>query len=158
MTPEQVRLVQETFKSVKPIAQQAADLFYSRLFEIAPDLRPLFPADLRGQKQKLMAMIAAAVDNLHQVELIVPAVRDLGRRHATYGVRASHYRPVGDALIWTLDKGLGAAFTDGVREAWVAAYTLLATVMSEAASDNCSLDAGDLHARQPLHPANGSRR
>ncbi len=134
MTPEQIKLVQDTFKHVEPIAPQAADLFYGRLFEIAPEVRPLFPADLTSQKEKLMTMIGTAVTNLHQVEKIVPAVQDLGRRHLSYGVKDTHYKPVGEALIWTLDKGLGAAFTQPVNDAWVAAYTTLATVMSEAAA------------------------
>ncbi len=134
MTPEQIKLVQESFKSVEPIAAQAADLFYGRLFEIAPEVRPLFPADLTSQKTKLMSMIGTAVTNLHQVEKIVPAVQDLGRRHATYGVKDTHYKPVGEALIWTLDKGLGSAFTQQVKDAWVAAYTTLAGVMTEAAA------------------------
>jgi nitric oxide dioxygenase len=133
MTPEQIKLVQETFKSVNAIAPQAADLFYDRLFEIAPQVRPLFPADLTDQKRKLMAMIGTAVGNLHQLEKIVPVVQDLGRRHATYGVKAAHYESVGDALIWTLGKGLGSAFTDSVKDAWIAAYTTLATDMSAAA-------------------------
>jgi hemoglobin-like flavoprotein len=133
MTPEQIKLVQETFKSVNAIASQAADLFYDRLFEIAPQVRPLFPADLTEQKRKLMAMIGAAVGNLHQLEKIIPVVQDLGRRHATYGVQAAHYQSVGDALIWTLSKGLGSAFTDSVKDAWIVAYTTLATVMSTAA-------------------------
>jgi hemoglobin-like flavoprotein len=134
MTPEQIKLVQESFKKVEPIAPQAADLFYDRLFQIAPDVKPLFPADLSAQKQKLMTMIGTAVTNLHQVEKIVPAVQELGKRHASYGVKESHYKPVGEALIWTLDKGLGAAFTQPVKEAWVAAYTTLASVMTEAAA------------------------
>jgi hemoglobin-like flavoprotein len=134
VTPEQVKLVQDSFKSVEPIAPQAADLFYGRLFEIAPEVRPLFPSDLTSQKQKLMTMIGTAVTNLHQVEKIVPAVQDLGRRHVAYGVTAAHYKPVGEALIWTLDKGLGEAFTAPVKEAWVAAYTTLAGVMTEAAA------------------------
>src|SRR5262249_35404891 len=94
MTPEQIRLVQETFKSIKPSAAQTAALFYDRLFEVAPDVRPLFPVDLTEQKRKLMVMIGVAVDNLHHVERIVPAVQDLGRRHAAYGVRASHHQSV----------------------------------------------------------------
>jgi hemoglobin-like flavoprotein len=134
VTPEQVKLVQESFKQVEPIAPQAADLFYGRLFEIAPEVRPLFPADLTSQKQKLMTMIATAVTNLHQVEKIVPAVQDLGRRHVSYGVTEAHYKPVGEALIWTLDKGLGDAFTQQIKDAWIAAYTTLAGVMTEAAA------------------------
>jgi hypothetical protein len=86
MTPEQVRLVQESFAEVAPIADTAADLFYDRLFTIAPDVRPLFPDDLSQQKKKLMQMLGTAVTNLHQVETIIPAVQTLGRRHADYGV------------------------------------------------------------------------
>ena len=133
MTPDQVSLVQESFKQVLPIAPQAADLFYGRLFEIAPQVRPLFPADLKEQKRKLMAMLATAVTNLHQVEKIIPAVQDLGRRHAAYGVTADHYKPVGEALIWTLEQGLGHGFTPTVKSAWVEAYTTLAGVMTAAA-------------------------
>jgi len=132
MTPEQIRLVQETFKSIKPSAAQTAALFYDRLFEVAPDVRPLFPVDLTEQKRKLMVMIGVAVDNLHHVEQIVPAVQDLGRRHAAYGVRASHYQSVGEALLWALCKELGVAFTADVRDAWLAAYSTLATAMREA--------------------------
>jgi hemoglobin-like flavoprotein len=134
MSPEQVKLVQDSFSKVEPIAMQAADLFYGRLFEIAPEVRPLFPSDLAEQKKKLMTMLATAVTNLHQVEKIVPAVQDLGRRHAGYGVKETHYQPVGEALIWTLNKGLGEAFTAPVKDAWLAAYTTLAGVMKEAAA------------------------
>jgi hemoglobin-like flavoprotein len=133
MTPDDVQLVQESFKSVRPISAQAADLFYGRLFEIAPEVRQMFPEDLTEQKKKLMGMLATVVTNLHQVEKILPAAQDLGRRHVAYGVTAAHYKPVGEALIWTLDKGLGAAFTPQVKGAWVAAYTTLAGVMTAAA-------------------------
>ncbi len=135
MTPEQVTLVQESFKKVQPIAPQAADLFYGRLFEIAPQVRALFPEDLTEQKRKLMAMLTTAVVNLHRVGEIVPAVQELGRRHAGYKVTAEHYKPVGEALIWTLDKGLGDAFTPPVKAAWVEAYTTLANVMKSAAAE-----------------------
>jgi len=134
MTPSDVQLVQESFKSVAPISAQAADLFYGRLFEIAPEVRPLFPQDLTEQKKKLMGMLATVVTNLHQVEKILPAAQDLGRRHAGYCVKAAHYKPVGEALIWTLDKGLGEAFTPQVKAAWVAAYTTLSGVMQDAAA------------------------
>ena len=135
MTPDQVKLVQDSFKKVLPIAPQAADLFYGRLFEIAPQVKSLFPADITEQKKKLMMMIATAVNNLHQVETIVPAVQDLGRRHVNYGVTADHYKPVGEALIWTLEKGLGDAFTPDVKSAWVATYTTLQGVMTAAAAE-----------------------
>jgi hemoglobin-like flavoprotein len=133
MTPEQITLVQESFKQVQPIAAQAADLFYGRLFEIAPQMRALFPEDLTEQKRKLMAMLGTAVAGLNRTGEIVPAVQALGRRHAGYKVTAEHYKPVGEALIWTLEQGLGDAFTPPVRTAWLEAYTLLASVMKEAA-------------------------
>lgn len=133
MSPDQVKLVQDSFTTVRSIAAQAADLFYARLFEIAPEVRMLFPDDMSEQKRKLMAMLATAVTNLHQVEKIVPAVQELGRRHAGYDVKDAHYQPVGEALIWTLEKGLGPLFTAAVRDAWIAAYTILATVMKDAA-------------------------
>jgi hemoglobin-like flavoprotein len=130
MTPEQITLVQTSFKKVVPIAGTAADLFYDRLFEIAPPVRALFPSDLTEQKVKLMAMLGTAVANLQQIETILPAVKALGERHKGYGVTADHYAPVGAALLWTLDKGLGPDFTSEAKEAWTAAYTALAGVMT----------------------------
>ena len=133
MTPEQVKLVQDSFSKVAPIAGKAADLFYDRLFTIAPEVRPLFPSDLAEQKKKLMQMLATAVTNLHQVEKIIPAVENLGRRHAGYGVTAQHYEPVGAALLWTLEQGLGPDFTPAVKTAWTETYMTVAGVMQNAA-------------------------
>jgi hemoglobin-like flavoprotein len=135
MTPEQVTLVQDSFAKIAPIADKAADLFYDRLFFIAPEVRSLFPDDLSAQKKKLMQMLATAVTNLHQVEKIIPAVQDLGRRHAGYGVTARHYEPVGAALLWTLEQGLGPAFTPQVKEAWTVTYATVAEVMKTAAAE-----------------------
>lgn len=134
MTPDQVALVQESFKQVAPIADKAADLFYDRLFMIAPEVRPLFPADLSEQKKKLMQMLTTAVINLHQVEKILPAVEELGRRHASYGVTDKHFEPVGAALLWTLEQGLGSAFTPPVKAAWAETYMTVAGVMTKAAA------------------------
>lgn len=134
MTPEQVAMVQESFKKVVPIAGTAADLFYGRLFEIAPEVRPLFPEDLKEQKKKLIGMLATAVTNLHQIDKIMTAVEDLGRRHVGYGVTAKQYEPVGAALLWTLEKGLGDDFTPPVKEAWTVTYMTLAGVMQNAAA------------------------
>jgi hemoglobin-like flavoprotein len=134
MTPEQVKLVQDSFSKVAPIAGKAADLFYDRLFTIAPEARPLFPDDLTEQKKKLMQMLATAVMNLHQVEKIIPAVEDLGRRHVAYGVTARHYEPVGAALLWTLEQGLGPDFTPAVKAAWTETYVTVAGVMQNAAA------------------------
>lgn len=135
MTPTQVELVQQTWKKVVPIAEQAAALFYDRLFELDPSLKPLFKSDLRGQGRKLTSMINTAVVNLSRLDTIVPAVQDLGRRHVRYGVAPGHYDTVGTALIWTLEKGLGSDFTPSAREAWLSAYTTLATVMKAAAAE-----------------------
>lgn len=133
MTPDQVALVQASFKKVVPIAAVAADLFYERLFAIAPALRPMFPDDLREQKRKLIAMLATVVGNLHELDKMMPAVRDLGCRHATYGVTAEHYAPVGQALLWTLEQGLGPDFTPAVKAGWTAAYLALSGAMQTPA-------------------------
>jgi hemoglobin-like flavoprotein len=130
MTPEQITLVQTSFKKVVPIAGTAADLFYGRLFEIAPQVRPLFPDDMTEQKSKLMAMLVTAVSNLHQLETILPTVKALGERHKGYGVTPEHFAPVGAALLWTLEKGLGPDFTPETKAAWTEAYTALAGVMT----------------------------
>ena len=135
MTPQQIKLVQMSFAKVAPIADKAADLFYSRLFEIAPEVRPMFPDDLSEQKKKLVSMLGTVVSGLSRLEMMIPAIQMLGRRHADYGVSAAHYAPVGAALIWTLQQGLGPDFTDKVRDAWVAAFTTLATTMITAAGD-----------------------
>jgi hemoglobin-like flavoprotein len=132
MTPEKIDLVQSSFKKVVPIAGTAADLFYDRLFEIAPEVRPLFPQDMKDQKVKLIAMLGTAVANLHKLETILPAVKALGERHRGYGVTAAHYAPVGAALLWTLEKGLGDDFTPDVKAAWTETYTALAGVMTSA--------------------------
>jgi nitric oxide dioxygenase len=129
MTPEQTKLVQESFAKVTPIADQAAILFYDDLFERDPTLRPLFKGDMPEQRRKLMAMLATVVANLTAWDTIAPAVEALGQRHATYGVRAEHYATVGAALLATLEKGLGAGFTPEVRDAWIACYNQVSAGM-----------------------------
>jgi len=126
--------VQSTWTRVVPIKEQAAALFYGRLFELDPSLKPLFKGDMKAQGQKLMAMIGTAVGGLTQPDTILPAVQDLGRRHVGYGVEAQHYDTVGAALLWTLEKGLGPAFTHETRQAWAKTYTLVASVMKDAAA------------------------
>jgi hemoglobin-like flavoprotein len=134
MTPAQTILVQKTFAQVAPIADTAAALFYGRLFEIDPALRPLFKGDMAEQGRKLMQMIGVAVNGLDRLDQIVPAVQQLGIRHAGYGVKEEHYSTVAAALLWTLEQGLGADFTPDVKDAWTAAYTVLATTMQQAAA------------------------
>jgi hemoglobin-like flavoprotein len=134
MTSEQKVLVQSTFAKVAPIADAAAAMFYARLFELDPSLRPLFTTDLAEQGRKLMQMIAVAVNGLDRLDELVPAVRQLGVRHARYGVKDQHYDTVAEALLWTLERGLGSDFTPAVRDAWTTVYGVLATTMKEAAA------------------------
>ena len=134
MNPQHKYLVQSSFEKVAPIADTAAALFYGRLFELDPSLRPMFTTDLKEQGKKLMNMLTLAVRGLDKLDQLVPAVQALGRRHAGYGVKAEHYNTVGAALIWTLEKGLGEAFTPEVKEAWIAVYTLLSQTMQDAAA------------------------
>ncbi len=134
MTPEEVALVQGTWQKVVPIKETAAELFYGKLFELDPALRPLFKGDIKEQGRKLMTMIGTAVNSLTRMEQLVPAVQDLGRRHAGYGVTDAHYGTVATALIWTLEQGLGSAFTPEVKTAWVKTYTVLAKTMQDAAA------------------------
>ena len=135
MTPNQIKLVQTSFAQVAPIAATAADLFYGRLFEIAPQVRAMFPDDLSEQKKKLMAMLGTAVAGLSHLDTLMPAVQALGRRHGGYGVKAQHYASVGSALLWTLEKGLGEAFTPEVKDAWATTYIVLSTTMMNAANE-----------------------
>ncbi len=133
MTPEQVKLVQESFSRVVPIADQAAVIFYDRLFEVAPSVKAMFPADMTEQRKKLMATLAVVVNGLSNLESILPAASALARRHVSYGAKPEHYPVVGSALLWTLEKGLGAAWTSEVAEAWTAAYgTLSGYMISQA--------------------------
>jgi hemoglobin-like flavoprotein len=134
-TDAQIALVQSSFAVIAPIADDAASLFYQRLFEIDPSLRRMFKADMAEQRRKLMQMLTAAVKGLQRLDQLVPVVEDLGRRHAGYGVADAHYGTVGEALLWTLEKGLGPRiFTPEVKEAWAVVYGLLASTMRNAAA------------------------
>ena len=133
MTPKQVALVQESFAKVVPIADQAAVIFYDRLFEVAPQVRPMFKGDMAEQRKKLIAMLATVVAGLSKLETILPAASALAKRHVAYGAKAGHYPVVGGALLWTLEKGLGAAWTPELAQAWAAAYgTLSGYMINEA--------------------------
>jgi len=142
MTPDQKRIVQETWRQVLPISEAASALFYDRLFELDPALRPLFDGvDLPAQRKKLMQAIATVVGGLENLDAMVPQISALGRRHADYGVTDGHYETVGAALLWTLEQGLGDAWTRETEAAWTAAYTAIAGIMREAAND--ALPAAD---------------
>lgn len=132
LTPAAIELVQQTFAEVGRNPQQLVEAFYGQLFTLAPDFRPLFPEDMSEQKKKLLQSLVLVVNNLKNPEAVVPAVQELGRRHVDYGVKPEHYQTVGAALIWALSQQLGAHWNDEVKEAWIAAYTLVANVMVEA--------------------------
>ena len=133
MTPKQIQLIKVTFAMVAPAADSAAIIFYARLFKLDPSLRAMFPPDLAPQRKKLMQMLGAAVGMLDRPQSLIPALESLGRRHSGYGVRDEHYATVGEALLWTLERGLGPVFTDEAREAWTALYETIATTMQNAA-------------------------
>lgn len=134
MTPRQIALVQETWREIVPIADAAAIMFYGRLFALDPRLRKLFArVDIQTQSNKLIMALGMVVGRLKHLDSLTPTIADLGRRHGTYGVVDADYDTVGEALLWTLEQGLGQAWTDEVRDAWAAAYALLSDVMRDAA-------------------------
>ena len=133
MTPEQIKLVQQSFARVAPISDQAAVMFYDRLFEVAPQVKAMFPADMTEQRKKLMGTLAVVVNGLGNLTAVLPAASALAKRHVGYGAKPEHYPVVGGALLWTLEKGLGADWTPDVAAAWTAAYgTLSGYMISEA--------------------------
>ena len=133
MNSTQVKLVQESFAKVVPISETAAVIFYDRLFEVAPAVKAMFPADMAQQRKKLMMMLAAVVKGLGNLDSILPTASALAKRHVDYGAKPEHYPVVGGALLWTLEKGLGEAWTPDVADAWTAAYgTLSGYMISEA--------------------------
>jgi len=142
-TAADVALVRQTFDLVVPIAGVAADLFYDRLFYMAPSLRPMFPTDMRDQKRKLMVMLAMAVNGLTDLDKLAPQLMTLGARHAGYGVKDTHYKVVGEALIWTLERGLADAFTPEVERAWVRVYLLMAATMQAGADEVTTMQAAE---------------
>lgn len=135
MSPEQIQIVKSTWSKVEPISDTAATLFYDRLFELDPGLRPLFKPDLGEQKKKLMQTLSFAVAGLNNLEGLLPVVRQLGKRHVGYGVKDAHYDTVAAALLWTLEKGLGADWTPEAKAAWTTVYLALAGAMKEAAKE-----------------------
>jgi hemoglobin-like flavoprotein len=129
MSPEQIAMIQQSFAKVAPISEQAAALFYGRLFEIAPQVKPLFRGDMREQGRKLMVTLAVVVNGLTNLPTVLPAASALAKKHVGYGVEPAHYTVVGEALLWTLEKGLGPAWTQNLAAAWTAAYTTLSGYM-----------------------------
>jgi hemoglobin-like flavoprotein len=133
MSPDEIRMVKESWAKVVPISEQAAALFYGRLFEVYPEVEPYFKGDMQAQGRKLMTMIDTAVGSLDDLTPLIGAIKASGQRHAAYGVTAADYDKVADALLWTLQQGLGSAFTEQVKGAWVTTYSALAAVMKAGA-------------------------
>ncbi len=133
MTPTQVSLVQSSFAKVVPIADTAAALFYDRLFTIAPSVKQMFKGDMAEQGRKLMTTLAVVVNGLTSLDAILPAAKALALRHTGYGVKPSHYASVGEALLWTLEKGLGNAWNAETASAWAGAYSTLSGFMIKEA-------------------------
>jgi hemoglobin-like flavoprotein len=133
MIPKQKMLIQKTWAQAVPIADQAAAIFYQRLFEIDPSTRPLFnTTDMAQQRKKLVQILSVAVSSLDNLGSLSATVADLGRRHAGYGVKDAHYDSVGVALLWTLEQGLGAAWTPEAAAAWKEVYGILSGIMRQA--------------------------
>ncbi len=133
MTTEQIEIVKENFNLIAPLADMVASEFYKHLFQLDASLRPLFKEDLTGQKKKLMMMLNFAVGTLDRMDVFEPKLEELGLKHVAYGVKETHYETVGNALILTLRAMLGAALTEHLEAAWIAAYTLIAGTMQRTA-------------------------
>lgn len=133
MDEHHAALVQASFAKAGELGEQVAEIFYAELFAIEPSLRPMFKGNMREQGRKLLGTLAFVVQGLNAPATILPAAQKLAVKHVGYGVEARHYTLVGNALLRTLKKGLGNEFTPEVRQAWIAAYQLLADVMREAA-------------------------
>jgi hemoglobin-like flavoprotein len=133
LTPTQKTIVQTTFAQVAD-ADLLASRFYTRLFEIDPSTQPLFTHDMKDQRQKLIQTIAIVVNSLDDLSPLVTAIQSLGKRHVAYGVKAQHWDSVGSALLWALEDAFGLAFNSEVREAWTAAYMLIAQTANETHS------------------------
>ena len=129
ITSTQVQLVQSSFRHVLPIADVAGLLFYERIFTLAPEARALFGDDIALQASRTMAAVKTAVDGLDDIEHVAPFLVRLGARHVRYGVVPAHFDLVGEALLWTLEQGLGEAFTPEVHDAWAAAFGVIARAM-----------------------------
>lgn len=143
LTQEQKRLVKSSFDSLLPVSEKAAGLFYNKLFELDPSLRPMFMSDMSGQGRKFVNMLRIAVANLDSLEQVMPAVEAMGRRHAGYGIEKRHYETFGAALLWAVDSCCGSHASESTREAWKALYECITGAMQQAAEEECILAQGD---------------
>lgn len=138
MTPEQIIIVQATFGTVLPFADETAETFYNRLFDLDPSLRAMFKHDLESQRRKLISSLVLVIKNLQRPEVFLHKIQNLGRAHASYGVQPYHYDLVGESLLYAIAQRLGEDFTLEVKAAWVEAYALLANAMQTAIDEPSS--------------------
>lgn len=137
MTNEQIQLVKQSWGKVAAIDPLVVgELFYNRLFEIAPAVKPMFRNPMPEQSRKLLSMLAYVIGKLDKLDDIIDEVSKLAVRHVQYGVREEHYGVVAVALLWTLEQGLGDNWTPSVKEAWIACYTILSGAMIQAANQS----------------------
>lgn len=136
ISPQERMLVQDSFDKLMVNSDKTADLFYSHLFEIAPDLKPLFAnANMGEQGSKLLTMIAAVVRSLNDFHRVLPAIQEMGERHVAYGVKKEHYPLLGESLLWTLEQSLGDGFTPATKEAWTNVYNSIADIATQGVYD-----------------------
>ncbi len=135
MTLHQNELVLKSFTKICPITEETGEIFFSRLFEIAPYIRPLFKMDLKVMETKFMQFLAVIVHSLDQIEAVTPVLQKLGREHSSYGVTTGHFDIAASALLWTLERCIGGEFTDEVRNAWISMCTLVSGIMKKAAEE-----------------------
>lgn len=129
MTARQKQMVRESFPVIREVAGPLSQLFYGRLFELQPGLRPMFRHDLASQGRKLMEMLSVIVDHLDRLESLDPVLRELGRRHAGYGVLPQHYATVEQALLWSFGHAMEYEFDDELKGAWRAIITEVSNAM-----------------------------
>jgi len=133
LTDHEISLVRASFHKLLAQADQAAFLFYNRLFQIAPDTALLFKTNMADQRSKFIQMLGQVVGLLSDPDELPPLLQQLGKRHKHYHVMPEQYDIVGTALIWTLEQTLETAFTDEVRAAWVKTYAFMADTAKHAA-------------------------
>ena len=133
MTPHQIRLIKSSWALVGTIDPVVVgQLFYNRLFEIAPEVKPMFQKPMAEQSKKLLATLGYIVSKLDSLDSIIEEVAKLSQRHVNYGVKKEHYAIVGTALLWTLEKGLGEHWNSELKQAWTDCYVILSSAMIEA--------------------------
>lgn len=127
-----MQLVRLSLVSVLNHKPDAGQLFYRRLFEIAPELRPLFKSDIDAQSHKFIDMLRLILSLLNNPSGLSNTLTQLAHRHRNYGVRDDHFEKVHAALLWTFEDILGAGFTPELRSAWSSLYKMVASAMKRA--------------------------